>query len=295
MRLLSVKGNPTVLDILNRGTARLRESRLEQPRLLCECLVSGIIGSGRLELYMRGTETPGRARTHRIEAGIDRLRAGEPLQYVLRSADFMGRSFKVNRNCLIPRPETEELVELVAAFGPLWNRERPVVADVGTGCGCIAVTLALERPEGRYIAVDVSEKALVLARSNARVHGASGRIRFRAADVLARTAAGSLDAVVSNPPYVRTADWKRLAVQVREHEPRMALDGGEHGLDMIAPLIEQAFRALKERGFLFMEMGVDQWPDVRSLLRGAGFGEYDVKRDLSGRNRFVRAGKHSPD
>lgn len=289
--LTPAEGRLSIGEAVLRGAAILSAGKLDSPRLLCEQLVAHIVGCGRLEIYMRWRSSLSRRQSERVANGIKRLAGGEPIQYVLGETDFMGHIFKVNSHCLIPRPETEELVDWVAGFARLWRRKKPVLADVGTGCGCIAVTLALERPEGFFLALDNSREAVEMARRNARTHGVTRRIRFREADILSGVRARSLDAVVSNPPYVRTARLKRLSRQVKDYEPLGALDGGQRGLAVIAPLIEQAFRALKKHGFLFLEIGCDQWTEVRNLLHSAGFRKHEARNDLSGMPRMVFAEK----
>ncbi len=283
-----------VSDILIRGTERLIKAHIEEARLLCEHMLSHILATGRLDLYLKARERVSSRQIRSFEKGIARLAEGEPIQYVTGFADFMGRRFKVNRHCLIPRPETEELVDWALGFASLRRKPKPLIADVGTGSGCIVVTLSIEMPGAGYIAIDINKKALELAKVNAAAHGVILKIQFKTGDLLSGIRAASLDAVISNPPYVRTGDFVRLARQVREHEPRVALDAGERGLDIIAPLIVQAFHALKPEGFLFMEIGEEQWQDVKQLLSRAGFSNSIVKKDLSGRNRMVRAEKRTP-
>ena len=230
-----------------------------------------------------------RAEAAAIVAGICRLARREPIQYVLGSAEFMGRAFKCDPRALIPRPETEELVELVLRCERLWRLARPIIADLGTGTGCIAISLALSRPRAEYLATDVSAAALNLARANALAHGCARRIKFARADVARRPLPAGLDAVIANPPYVRSADYRRLPEHIRLHEPRAALNGGRDGLATIRPLVKNAFHALKPGRFLFLEIGFDQWPKVQQLLRKAGFARSWVRADLSGRNRMVTA------
>ncbi len=199
------------------------------------------------------------------------------------------RDFLCDRRALVPRPETEQLAEWVLAWAPLWARPKPVVADVGTGSGCLAVTLALERPAARVLATDTSSDALALARENAARHGVGGRLWFRQQDLLAGQPPASLDAVVSNPPYVATADWARCAATVRDFEPRAALDGGPDGLAVIRRLVRQARDALAPGGALFLEIGDRQAGAVRALLEAAGFADACVRRDHAGRDRLLRA------
>ncbi len=287
----------TVAAALAAGLARLRRSRRADPdnvRLDVAWLVSRAIGCPRLDLPLLGDRRLAPRERRRIVAGLARLAAGEPLAYVLGDAEFMGRVFACDRRALIPRPETEQLAAAVLGWAPLWRRSAPRVADVGTGGGCLAVTLALERPAVRLLAVDISPAALALARRNAGRHGVAGRLRFRRGDLLAGLPPGRLDAVVSNPPYVAAAEWARCPTSVRAFEPRRALDGGVDGLAVIRRLIGQARAALAPGGWLFLEIGAAQGRAVRALLAAAGFGAVRILSDLAGRDRVIRARREAP-
>ncbi|MDD5679299.1 MAG: peptide chain release factor N(5)-glutamine methyltransferase [Kiritimatiellae bacterium] len=310
-------------SILDAVIARVQTSVPDESRLKCEWLASRVLCCSRLELALRREQCLTPLQVRQIEEGAARLAGGEPLQYILGEAEFMGRVFACDRRALIPRPETEQLAAWVLEDTRLWQNKAPsftqevaggtpVVADVGTGSGCIAISLALERPEGRYLATDTSAAALALARENAARHGVSARIRFVACDLLSAapskttfqhsaecwnvvtadsTTFASLDAVVSNPPYVRTTDWAQLERSVRDCEPRAALDGGPDGLAVIRRLVAQAFQALKPGGVFFLEIGEDQGTAVLDLARAAGFRESHVRPDLAGKDRMVLAVK----
>lgn len=234
---------------------------------------------------------PDAAQLAAIEKSIRRLARHEPIQYVLGSAEFMGHRFKCDRRALIPRPETEELVELVLSCKRLWRLERPKIIDLGTGSGCIAISLALRRRNAEYWAVDISPEAIRLARENARFHKCLRSIRFIRGDLAHRALPGGLDAAIANPPYVCTSEYRRLPEHIRHHEPRIALDGGRDGLATIRPLVKNAFHALKPGRFLFLEIGFDQWAKVNKLLHKTGFVHSEVRADLAGRNRMVTAVK----
>jgi len=297
---------PALGAILDTIAARVQASMPDEARLKCEWLASRIIGCSRLELSARKDQSLSESQVRQIEAGATRLAAGEPLQYILGETEFMGRVFTCDRRALIPRPETEQLTAWMLEESPLWKNKAPsfahkatggtpVIADVGTGSGCIAISLALERPEGRYLATDISAAALTLAQENAARHGVSARIRFMACDLLSaaspETTLAGLDVVVSNPPYVRTADRVKLGRNVRDFEPCAALDGGPDGLAVIRRLMAQAFQALKPGGALFLEIGEDQGAAVLELASAAGFRESQLRPDLAGKDRMVRSVK----
>lgn len=261
----------------------------EEARVLAEWLVSAAAGIGRLELMVCGDRILDDAALARLDGWVRRVALGEPLQYVLGAAPFLGRDFSCDARALIPRPETEELCERVLADGRIWRHAAPAVADVGTGTGCIAVTLALDRPAARIVATDVSANALALARANARAWRVEERIDWREADLLAGFAPGSLHAVVSNPPYIAEAVWAVLDREVRDHEPKRALVGGPDGLAVIRRLLDQAVVALAPGGMLWLEIGNEQGPAVRRLLTDRGYESVVTHRDLAGHERLVEA------
>lgn len=218
---------------------------------------------------------------------IARRAAREPMAYIIGRQEFWGLAFEVTPAVLIPRPETELLVEAVCARMPV--DATFTVADVGTGSGCVAIALATERPGARVIAVDISPAALAMADRNVRTHGLADRIQLVQSDVLAG-AAGSFDVIVSNPPYVAGRDEAHLQPEVGRHEPHAALFGGEDGLDVIRTLVAQAGRHLVPRGWLVFEFGFGQEGAVRTIVAEAPDLQLDaVLPDLQGIPRVVVA------
>ncbi len=280
-----------LLDVLRAATEYLGARGVENPRLVTEQLMSHVIGCPRLQLYVRFEGILTEPQLEALRRGVKRLAAGEPLQYVLGDAGFMGHMFKADRRALIPRPDTEPLVTAVLGCDPLWAGGSPRIADVGTGSGCIAISLALARP-AVYTAVDVSEDALSLARENAALLQVADRITFRYGDLLAGFEAGSLDAVVANLPYIRTAEMAALPRHIREHEPLSALDGGEDGLSFIRRLAEESRGVLRADGWLFLEIGFDQGAAVAGYLTKCGYKDVTIHPDLGGRDRVV-AGRNA--
>ena len=208
---------------------------------------------------------------------IGELAAGRPLQYVLGHTEFYGLDFQVREGVLIPRPETEELVRWIAESPAPDN---PAVLDVGTGSGCIAVTLARLIPESRITAVDISEKALSIARENARRLDA--KVDFRQGDALGELFPGQreqFDLIVSNPPYIPRADIETLDTSVKDYEPHLALDGGEDGLDFYRSISEKWKAALAPGGRLYFEVGIGQADAVLRIMRAQGFGDIQVVKD----------------
>ncbi len=195
---------------------------------------------------------------------IHRRAGNEPIQYIVGQQEFYGRSFHVTPAVLIPRPETEHLIEAVLERLP---QDEPLrILDVGTGSGILAITLALELPHAELTAVDISPEALAVARRNAEAHGVAGRIRFLQSDLLSAVSDGPFDAIVSNPPYVPESDRAALHPQVRDHEPATALFAGPAGLDIYRRLIPQAYVALAPNGLFALEIGHGQSGDLAKLL-----------------------------
>ncbi len=226
----------------------------------------------------------------RFHDGIMRLAAGEPLQYVTGFEYFMEHRFRTDPRALIPRPETETLVLTALAERDLWRRKpAPVILDLGTGSGCLTVTLALEHPTAVHLAADNSVAALALAQENAAAHQVDHRIRFFESDLLSAVGNHGLDALITNPPYIATADYLRLPRYIREHEPRAALDGGLDGLAVIDAIICEAARCLRPHGWIFIEIGHGQGQAVQQRLRNASFVNPNLVHDIAGRERVVRA------
>lgn len=277
---------PGVGATLEAIRARLARAGVRDPRLKAEHVVASVMGFERLAWPLHGEQPVPPETAVRLEALVGRLERAEPLQYVLGETSFMGHRLATDRRALIPRPETEQLVALGLTSGMV--PESGQVADVGTGSGCIAIALARARPGIRLLATDVAPGALALAGENARAHGVKDRILFRQADLLAGVPGSTLDAVLSNPPYVPSEELSTLPAEVRLFEPPTALDGGPDGTAVLRRLAGEAARALRPGGWLLAEMGERQAEAVRHGLEGAGFGDVHVAKDLAGRDRFIR-------
>jgi release factor glutamine methyltransferase len=248
-----------------------------------ELLLLHAAGLSRVALIAHPEREASEAVLARYEADLTRRLVHEPMQYILGEQEFYGLRLAVTPAVLIPRPETEHLVE--AVLSRLAGAVR--VLDVGTGSGAIAIALAKELPEAEVTAVDVSPAALAVATANAKVHGLEQRIRFLESDLLGAVAGEVFDAVVSNPPYVPVDDKAGLAAQVREFEPGLALFAGVTGMDVYARLIPQAYAALRPGGLLAMEFGYGQREAMAELLRG--WSEVSFVEDLQGIPRVVLA------
>jgi len=278
----------TVKGVLAAGADYLAERNIEQPRLICELLTSRLMKCKRLELYLKYDTVLSDKVIEAMRRGVKRVGDGEPIQYVTGQAEFMGHVFKADKRALIPRPETETLVTQVLECEPLWKCGKPVIVDVGTGSGCIVVSLALSKPDALYIGLDISEQAITLARENAVALGVAEKVAFSCSELADAVEPGTLSAIVANPPYISSADCEKLPLNVRGHEPRLALDGGPDGLAVIEAVVQDSVIALKPGGFLFLEIGEPvQAKTVPALLGEAGFQDVRVARDLAGRDRVI--------
>jgi release factor glutamine methyltransferase len=216
---------------------------------------------------------------------LERRRQGEPIQYITGETEFYGLPFRVTPDVLIPRPETEHLVEKVLELAA--NFAAPRIVDVGTGSGCIAITLAHKLTHAAITAIDLSTVALTVARDNAKRNGVD--LRFLEGDLLAPVAGERFEIVVSNPPYVPTADRESLSVEVRDYEPAQALFAGEDGLEVYRRLIPAAFDALIPSGFVVLEIGYGQSPAITEMLARCGFAQIEFVPDLQGIPRVACA------
>lgn len=281
---------PTVAAVVAGAVARLQQAGFSRTDADVDAgvIARGLLGWSLADWLSRRDADADAAFTTQFDALIARRSAREPVAYLLGTREFYGRPFSVQPGVLIPRPETELLVDValerIRAIGA------KTVADAGTGSGCIAVTLALESPGLSIIATDRSPDALAVAQANARMLGATDAITWRETDLLGGVNA-PLDIIVSNPPYVPERDRDSLSADVRDFEPAQALFAGADGLDIIRRLIPQAFARLRKGGVLVMEVGEGQRSAVTSMLEQADCSSVDWHLDLQGIPRIVAAGR----
>ena len=285
-------GGETVGAALADAARLLEAAGLPDARREAQELYAALVGRATSAAWLERSEAVPAETRRRLARAADLRAAGAPQAYAAGRANFRGHWLAVDRRVLIPRPETEGLVDLVLD----WLRSRPsrdgrppLAVDVGTGSGAIAVALALEWPGLHVMAVDASPEALAVARANVAEHGLGGRIVLARGRLLEPVEPGSCDVVVSNPPYVATADWERLDASVRDHEPREALDGGPDGLAVTRGLVREARTALRAGGLLAMEVDAPRAASVAELAAAAGFEAITVSEDLFDRPRYVRA------
>ena len=298
---------------LKHGLAQLRDARVPSFTLAAELLLLHVLGRDRTWLYAHPEEEIAEADAQRFMALIARRAAGEPTQYLTGKQEFWGLEFEVTPDVLIPRPETEHVIEVALdrlALNEVRHGRRQItkgdglqIADIGTGSGCIAVTLATELPAARIYATDNSAKALEVARRNAVRHGVSDRIEFGQRNLLDADCGSSrvtpdwpllFDLMASNPPYIGRREANSLPREVREHEPEAALYGGEEGYELYADLIAQAAAHLKPGGILVLELGHDSLPAVQPLFDAAHWTNVAVTNDLAGIPRVIAAERLRP-
>ena len=291
---------------LRNGIAQLREAGVPSYTLAAELILLHVLGRNRTWLYAHPEEAVSEANTQSFLALLKRRAAGEPTQYLTGKQEFWGLEFEVTPDVLIPRPETEHVIEV--ALDRLALRElrasRPQktmgegqrIADIGTGSGCIAIALAKELPAAAFVATDISAAALAVAGRNAHRHGVAHRIQFIESNLLSAVspivtghAPLLFDLVASNPPYVGRHEAESLAVEVRAHEPPSALYGGEEGYELYADLIAQSAAQLKPGGILVLELGHNSLAAVQPLLDPPTWSGVSVTNDLAGIPRIIAA------
>lgn len=277
----------SLLETIVASTDFLTRHGVESARLNAEHLAAHVLKKrNRIDLYLEFDRPLGPAELGPLRQLVQQRAKGEPLQHLLGTTEFYGREFACDARALIPRPETEQLVELVLHRLPADATAR--VADVGTGSGIIALTLAAERPAARIEAVDVSPAALVLAQENATRLGVAERVTFRRGDLLAGVAPASLDGIVANLPYIPSAEIPTLSREV-QRDPLLALDGGPDGLRLVERLLAEAAHALVSGGWIGLELALGQAPQVEAMCRAAGLVAPTTSADLAGIERFVFA------
>ena len=276
----------TIRSVLVWTTGHFEKKGIDSPRLTAEVLLAHVLGCDRVRLFMDLDRPLAKEELQQFRALIERRLQGEPSQYLTGKREFYGRTFSVDPRVLIPRPETELLVEAALREVP---KDAPArLLDVCTGSGCIAITLAAERPQAQVWATDLSPDALAIARGNAERLGVLERVTFLQGDLLAPlpSDASPFDVIVSNPPYIATGAIAGLSAEVRK-EPRLALDGGADGLDLVRGIVAKARAFLRPGGQLALEIGEEQGAAVKGLLEASGFEDVRVEKDLARLDRLV--------
>lgn len=276
----------TLLEVLKKTEGFFAGKGLEKPRLQAELLFAAALRCKRLDLYLQFERPLPEETLARLRDWVRRRAAREPLQYITGETDFRELTLKCDPRALIPRPETEELVGLVLAALPATGAVR--IADLGTGTGAIALSLAHERHDTAVVAVDQSEGALALARENAHRHRLEERIAFVSSNWM-QAVDGTFDAIVSNPPYLTEAELGTAEPEVASHEPRVALVSADQGLADLRIILEQGRTRLNPGGFVALETGIAHAAALSAHATALGYARHEVRQDLSGRDRFFLA------
>jgi len=287
----------TIRDLLKVTSDFLKQKDIEAPRLSAEVLLAHILSLNRVELYLRFDQPLHEEEISRYRALVKRRLNREPMQYITGSQEFWSLDFEVGPGVLIPRPESELLVETALSLhraGRIPHAGQLRLLDLCTGCGALAVALAREIPDAAVWASDLSGDALATARLNAAKHGVAHRMEFLTGDLCqpARDRNLTFDLIVSNPPYIRSDAWEGLPPEVRLHEPRMALDGGEEGMVYIKRILSAGPDCLEPGGWVLMEMDPEQTSEALRLIEQTGrYEEGERVKDYSQRYRMVMARK----
>ncbi len=276
----------TVQRVLDFSIGYLQEHGSDSPRLDAEILLAHSCGWQRIQLYTNYSQPLTQDQRGRMRDFIQRRAKAEPVAYLVGYREFFALDFAVNSSVLIPRPDTETLVR--EAIEVAKSLESPSVLDIGTGSGCISISVAVNCPNANLTAVDISTDALGVATANAEKHNVTDRLRLLKSDVFENVPAERFELIVSNPPYIREDELATLMPDVREHEPVGALVGGGDGLDIVRRIVAEAPAFLATDGHLMIEVDGRQAEPVAQLLRESGYREVGIEKDLSGIQRVVK-------
>lgn len=276
----------TLLEVIQRTTDFFKKAGIETPRLDAELLLAEVLGLNRMQLYQQFERPLAEGELERIRPLVRRRVKREPLQHILGWVEFFGLRIKVDRRGLIPRPETEELVDLLSGRKPAPGS----ILDLGTGSGAIALSLAKAFPQAEVVGVERSPDALQLARENAASNGLEERVTFLKGEWFGALEPGTrFDWIVSNPPYLTGEEWEMAQPEVRDYEPREALVAPDEGCADLERIQAAAPDYLTPHGLLALETGIDQHPRLRKSALAAGLVQLESLKDMSGRERFFLA------
>lgn len=280
----------TVGEIIDVSAKFLENKRIPEARPSCELLMSRLLGCSRMDLRIKQDASVTEKQVGAMRRGLKRLSQGEPVQYITGSVEFMGLQFKTDKRALIPRPETELLVEEAIRLKGAWNNDdKCIVLDIGTGSGCIIISLSVSVPGPVYIGTDISEQAISLAMENAAAIETDSPVHFKTEMLEDFLEPQTISLIVSNPPYIKSSVCDQLPIHIRDHEPRQALDGGQAGTEILEEIIQDASVLLRPGGHILLEIGNDQGQIVPDILSGFGFTDVTVKKDYAGHDRIVHA------
>ena len=274
-----------LIDILNWGEKYFKEKFFDNPRIEIETLLQYIIGCKKIDLYLQFENTVTPENLIILRGLIKRRVNREPMQYIIGSSEFYGRKFFVNQDVLIPRPETEKLIDV--SIDTLSKKKNPIILDVGTGSGCIGVTIALEIPFSSVIAIDISNSALSTAKKNADMYGLKN-IQFINLDIFSQDINHTADMLISNPPYISQEEIPGLMIDVKDFEPRVALTDNSDGLEFYRKFSNIIPQVVKKNGVTILEVGRGDHPErVKEIFSKAGYDNIESVRDLNKDTRVL--------
>ena len=276
----------TIIKILRWTTAYFRSRHIDQPRTDAEVLLAYTLGLKRIELYTNYDKPLQDRELKHFKSLIQRRILYEPVAYITGKKEFWSLELMVTPDVLIPRPETECLVE--AALDVIPKDVNCDILDLGTGSGAIILALAYERPGHRFYAVDLSEAAINIARKNAQCYGLGEKITFLHGDWFKAVQNKRFDIIVANPPYIPRHQIETLLPEIVRYEPRHALDGGQDGLEAIRFILRTAPKYLAPGGTVFLEIGYDQCPAIAAIAEGLGYKDFVCRKDYGGKDRVIR-------
>ena len=277
----------TIKEAINKGMIILKNNKIENPKLKARLLLQYIIKKPRQYVIVYDNKEITSKEQSEYFVNIDKIVSGIPLQHITHLQEFMKMDFYVDNNVLIPRPDTEILVEEVIKIAN--KKNKPIILDLCTGSGAIAISIAKNIKNVQIIASDISEKALEVAMKNAKMNEVNNKIEFIKSDLFDNIKKIKFDIIVTNPPYIKTEEIKKLSEDVKK-EPNIALDGGIDGLDFYKKIINQSYEYLKYEGYLCMEIGYDQKLEVMRILEEEKyFSKIYTKKDLGGNDRVIVA------
>ena len=287
----------TIQKLLNWITEHFTSKRLDRPRLSAELLLCHILGMKRIELYTQFDKIVDKQQLDQLHDLVERAAQDEPTAYLIGKTEFYSLQLDINSDCLIPRPETELLVERAVEFLQI-RKGRQFVCDLCTGCGCIAVAIAKNSSAAEIIATDISDSALRVAAGNIEIYQLQHRIKLLCGDlfdpIVPHLDIEKFDLIVCNPPYVSTAEFENLDKNVKDYEPKLALFAGVDGLNIYRKIAERIEKFLKPDAALILEVGYKQGPAVKELLeQTACFSEITIEKDYHNNDRIVTAKKIS--
>jgi release factor glutamine methyltransferase len=280
----------TVLEVIQKSADFLAKKGVDAPRLQTELLLAHVLQMPRMKLYLNFERQLSDPELDSLRKLVQRRGQREPLQHLVGTTAFCGLEIAVNRHVLIPRPETELLAEAGWQFLSTSNQQPATALDFGTGSGCIAIAVAAKCVTARLVALDVSPEALAAAQQNAAKNNVNDRIEFRQGDGFAALMSGEqFDLIISNPPYIASAEIETLQPEVRDHDPRGALDGGADGLDFYRRLAVEAGQFLKPEGKIMLEFGEGQAEKIGGIFAAQGWSVEAIREDYTQRQRFLIA------